>query len=139
MALFGIGGGVRAIIGPTLRRLDHRHLGLAVGLLHQHPARRPWASSSDSCTSPIRPTCGGPRGGWTTGAFLFICLGLGSLEVVLNRASAFDWFESNFIKLFALGAAVGIALFIWRLAHRREAARGLAGVQKSLVRLGQPC
>jgi DHA2 family multidrug resistance protein len=47
-------------------------------------------------------------------SFLFICLGLGSLEVVLNRGQRYDWFDSNFIKLFALAAALGIALFIWR-------------------------
>ena len=47
-------------------------------------------------------------------SFLFICVGLGSLEVVLNRGQRFDWLKSNFIKMFALMALTGIALFIWR-------------------------
>jgi len=47
-------------------------------------------------------------------SFLFIALGLGSLEVFLNRGERYDWFESNFIKAAAISAALGIALFIWR-------------------------
>jgi DHA2 family multidrug resistance protein len=73
-------------------------LGIALGLIH--------------ITDPehLRK----PEGSVDYWSFLFICLGLGSLEVVLNRGQRFDWFESNFIKLFALAAAVGIALFTWR-------------------------
>ena len=37
MAVFAMGVVVAPILGPTLRRLDHRQLQLALGLLHQPP------------------------------------------------------------------------------------------------------
>ena len=46
--------------------------------------------------------------------FLFITVGVGSLEVVLSRGERFDWLNSPFIKIFALCALVGLALFVWR-------------------------
>jgi MFS transporter, DHA2 family, multidrug resistance protein len=55
-----------------------------------------------------------PEGRIDYASFLFIAVGLGSLEVMLNRGERYDWFESNFIKIFALLSALGIALFIWR-------------------------
>jgi len=55
-----------------------------------------------------------PEGRVDYASFLFIALGLGSLEVFLNRGERYDWFESNFIQVFAALAAVGIALFVWR-------------------------
>jgi DHA2 family multidrug resistance protein len=113
MALFGIGVVFGPIIGPTLGgwitdtwgwpwvfyiNIPLGVLGIVLGLMHitdpEHMRR--------------------PEGRVDYWSFLFICLGLGSLEVVLNRGQRFDWFESNFIKLFALAAAVGIALFAWR-------------------------
>ncbi|HVN33127.1 MAG TPA: DHA2 family efflux MFS transporter permease subunit [Thermoanaerobaculaceae bacterium] len=113
MALFGIGVVFGPIIGPTLGgwitdtwgwpwvfyiNIPLGALGIVLGLMH--------------ITDPSHMRR--PEGRVDYWSFLFICLGLGSLEVVLNRGQRFDWFESNFIKLFALGAAVGIALFIWR-------------------------
>jgi DHA2 family multidrug resistance protein len=47
-------------------------------------------------------------------SFLFIALGLGCLEVMLNRGQRYDWFSSQFIQTLALLAALGIALFLWR-------------------------
>ncbi len=55
-----------------------------------------------------------PQGKVDYASLLFIAVGLGSLEIMLNRGERFDWFASNFIKLFALLAVLGIALFIWR-------------------------
>ncbi|MCI4397847.1 MAG: DHA2 family efflux MFS transporter permease subunit [Acidobacteria bacterium] len=55
-----------------------------------------------------------PEGKVDYASFFFIALGLGSLEVFLNRGQRFDWFKSPFIKTFAALAALGIALFIWR-------------------------
>jgi DHA2 family multidrug resistance protein len=113
MALFGIGVVFGPIIGPTLGgwitdnwgwpwvfyiNIPVGVLGILLGSLY--------------ITDPehLRK----PEGRVDYWSFLFICMGLGSLEVVLNRGQRFDWFESNFIKLFALTAVVGIALFIWR-------------------------
>jgi DHA2 family multidrug resistance protein len=113
MALFGIGVVFGPIIGPTLGgwitdnwgwpwvfyiNLPVGILGIVLGLMH--------------ITDPAHMRR--PEGRVDYWSFLFICVGLGSLEVVLNRGQRFDWFDSNFIKLFALAAAVGIALFIWR-------------------------
>jgi len=113
MALFGIGVVFGPIIGPTLGgwitdnwgwpwvfyiNIPVGILGIVLGLMHiQDPAHMQR-----------------PEGKVDYWSFLFICLGLGSLEVVLNRGQRFDWFDSNFIKAFALAAVVGIALFIWR-------------------------
>ena len=55
-----------------------------------------------------------PEGKVDYASFIFIAVGLGSLEVTLNRGERYDWFESNFIKIFAAFSALGIALFIWR-------------------------
>jgi DHA2 family multidrug resistance protein len=113
MALFGIGVVFGPIIGPTLGgwitdtwgwpwvfyiNIPLGVLGIVLGVMH--------------ITDPSHLRR--PEGRVDYWSFLFICLGLGSLEVVLNRGQRFDWFESNFIKLFAVAAAVGIALFIWR-------------------------
>lgn len=47
-------------------------------------------------------------------SLIFIAVGLGSLEIFLNRGERLDWLASNLIKTFALFAILGIALFIWR-------------------------
>jgi DHA2 family multidrug resistance protein len=45
---------------------------------------------------------------------LLLVLGIGSLQVVLERGEREDWFESNYITALAVVAVIGIALFIWR-------------------------
>ncbi|HNQ78136.1 MAG TPA: DHA2 family efflux MFS transporter permease subunit [Acidobacteriota bacterium] len=55
-----------------------------------------------------------PEGRVDYWSFAFVALGLGSLEVLLNRGERYDWFESGFIRFWAVAAAVGIFLFIWR-------------------------
>jgi DHA2 family multidrug resistance protein len=47
-------------------------------------------------------------------SFLFVAVGLGSLEVLLNRGERFDWFASGFIRFFGVLAAAGLLLFLWR-------------------------
>lgn len=47
-------------------------------------------------------------------SFFFVALGLGSLEIVLNRGERYDWFQSGFIRFWAVMAGIGIFLFIWR-------------------------
>ncbi len=113
MALFGVGVVFGPIIGPTLGgwitdnwgwpwvfyiNIPLGILGIALGLMH--------------ITDPAYLKR--PEGRIDVLSFLFICVGLGSLEVVLNRGQRFDWFDSNFIKVFALASVGGIALFIWR-------------------------
>ena len=52
--------------------------------------------------------------------FAFIALGLGSLEVVLDKGQEEDWFGSAFIVLFAVLAFIGLAYFVvweWNEEH----------------------
>jgi MFS transporter, DHA2 family, multidrug resistance protein len=43
-----------------------------------------------------------------------LAIGLGSLQVVLDKGERDDWFSSNFIIIFGLTAAIGlVAAFIW--------------------------
>ena len=48
---------------------------------------------------------------------IFVALGLGFLQVMLDKGDRDDWFESNFIRWCALIAAVGVVLAIWREVH----------------------
>lgn len=50
----------------------------------------------------------------------FITLGLGALQVVLDKGQQEDWFSSNFILLFAVIAAVGIILAILWLREQEH-------------------
>jgi DHA2 family multidrug resistance protein len=55
-----------------------------------------------------------PEGRVDFASFVFIAVGLGSLEIMLNRGERYDWFESRMITGFAVAAVVGIVLFTWR-------------------------
>ncbi len=44
----------------------------------------------------------------------FLAIGLASFQTMLEEGQQEDWFSSRFIVLMALGAAVGMALFVWR-------------------------
>jgi DHA2 family multidrug resistance protein len=44
----------------------------------------------------------------------FLALGLACFQTMLEEGQQEDWFSSKFIVGMALGAAVGLALFIWR-------------------------
>ena len=55
-----------------------------------------------------------PKGRVDYWSFLFIAVGLGCLEVFLNRGERYDWLASNFVKVFLGLAVLGIVLFIWR-------------------------
>ena len=113
MALFGVGVIFGPIIGPTLGgwitdSLDWRwifYINIPVGIV-AFIMGLAFIRDPDYMRRP--------KGKVDYWSFLFIALGLGSLEVVLNRGERFDWFSSNFIRIFAIGAVVGIAFFIWR-------------------------
>jgi len=55
-----------------------------------------------------------PEGAMDLWSLLFIAVGLGCLEVFLNRGERLDWFQSNLVKTFAGCSALGLALFLWR-------------------------
>ncbi len=119
MAIFGIGVVFGPIIGPTLggwitdtigwRWVFYINaplglVGLLMGLLF--------------VVDP--PYLKRPSGRIDYLSFLFIALGLGSLEVMLNRGQRYDWFSSQRIQIFALLAGLGIALFLWRSLTARR-------------------
>jgi DHA2 family multidrug resistance protein len=50
--------------------------------------------------------------------FILVAVGLGCLQVVLDKGTEEDWFASDFILIFALVSAMSlIALVIWELNH----------------------
>lgn len=51
-----------------------------------------------------------------------MALGLGSLTAMLEEGNAKDWFESDFIRITALLAAIGLSAWIWRGSTRRDSA-----------------
>ena len=44
----------------------------------------------------------------------FMVVGLGSLQLMLEKGEDKDWFESRFIVALAVAAAMGLVLFVWR-------------------------
>ncbi|WP_005034058.1 DHA2 family efflux MFS transporter permease subunit [Holophaga foetida] len=61
-----------------------------------------------------------PEGKVDWQSLIFIAVGLGCLEVFLNRGDRYDWFDSVFIQVFAGLAFLGLALFIWRSLTARN-------------------
>jgi DHA2 family multidrug resistance protein len=113
MALFGVGVIFGPIIGPTLggyitdtvgwRWVFYINaplgvVGVLLGLLF--------------IVDP--PYLKRPEGRVDLWSFLFIAVGLGSLEVMLNRGQRYDWFAAPIIQILALTTLLGLALFIWR-------------------------
>jgi MFS transporter, DHA2 family, multidrug resistance protein len=113
MAIFGVGVVFGPIIGPTLGGYITDtwnwpwifYINVPVGILAMVLG---WLFIVDP--EHIKR----PEGRVDYASFIFIAMGLGSLEVFLNRGERYDWFESPFIKFFAALSVVGIALFIWR-------------------------
>ncbi len=45
---------------------------------------------------------------------ILLTVGIGSLQVVLERGESEDWFETSYITWLAIGSVLGIIFFIWR-------------------------
>jgi DHA2 family multidrug resistance protein len=52
--------------------------------------------------------------------FGFVALGLGCLQVVLDRGQDADWFGSSLIVTLVIASAVGFILLIWRELHHPQ-------------------
>ncbi|HKI84127.1 MAG TPA: DHA2 family efflux MFS transporter permease subunit [Candidatus Krumholzibacteria bacterium] len=113
MALFGVGVIFGPIVGPTLggwitdsvgwRWVFYINaplglLGILLGYLF--------------ITDP--PYLKKPEGRIDFSSFIYIALGLGFLEILLNRGQRYDWFHSPRIQIYALISLLGLALFVWR-------------------------
>jgi DHA2 family multidrug resistance protein len=55
-----------------------------------------------------------------------MAVGLGSLQLMLEKGQDKDWFQSTFIVWLAVIAAVGLALFIWREIRTQQPAVDLS-------------
>ena len=113
MALFGVGVIFGPIIGPTLGgwitdTITWRwvfYINVPVGIIGITMAL---LNVSDP------PYLKKPEGRIDYLSFLFMAIGLGSLEIFLNRGERYDWFHSPRIQVLALLTALFLALFIWR-------------------------
>ena len=110
-ALFGVGVFVGPTIGPTLGGFITENaswpwifyinvpIGIAVAIICSRLLGEPL----------IKPTVG--KIDWT--GILLLAIGIGSLQVVLERGETDDWFAANYIIILSVVAALGLTLFVW--------------------------
>lgn len=67
---------------------------------------------------------------------LLLIIGVGSLQLVLERGNDKDWFQSTFIIIFTCIAAFGIIAFIWRMLNKDNPVVDLKVLKKRNVALG---
>ena len=124
MAIWGMGVMVGPILGPTLGGYLTEHynwrwvfyVNLPFGMLaHGRPAR-----SSCRRRSPTAAL----RFDWT--GFAVLALGLGALQLMLDRGQDQDWFGSREIIVEAVLAGLGFYLFVVHMVDRRAAVHAAA-------------
>ncbi len=117
-AIYGMAVVLAPAVGPTLGGYitDHSSwrwiffLNVPVGILSlfltsQIVTDPPWLKEAKEAKTPIDVLGLG-----------LVAIGLGSLEVVLDKGQEDDWFSSSFIVTFSILAAVGLVAFvIWEL------------------------
>lgn len=54
------------------------------------------------------------KGGLDWSGLICMVVGLGALQLMLEKGEEKDWFESRFIVTLAVSATVGLLLFVWR-------------------------
>ena len=111
-ALFGLGVVVGPTVGPTLggwitdsyswRWIFYVNLPIGIVAVLMAMAFLPDAKESRTIT----------KVDWSGIALLI--LGIGSLQIVLERGESEDWFSTRYITILAGVALVSLALFIWR-------------------------
>lgn len=111
-AIFGVG----VIIGPTI--------GPALGGYITDNLSWPWifyinvpvGIVATICTimfihEPAEKMKTGKMDWW---AIMFLAVGIGSMQIVLEKGEREDWFETTYITVLSLAAVVGLIAFIWR-------------------------
>lgn len=111
-AIFGVG----VIIGPTI--------GPALGGYITDNLSWPWifyinvpiGIAATICTilfikEPPEKMKTGKMDWW---GIIFLAVGIGAMQVVLEKGEKEDWFETQYITILAIAAVVGIVAFIWR-------------------------
>ena len=117
-AIFGIGVFIGPTIGPTMGGIiiDNYdwplifYINVPIGIL-----------AAISCYALLTEPAAKPkitRIDWW--GILFLAVGIGSLQTVLERGEIDDWFEANYIVVLTIVAIAAISAFIWwelRVAH----------------------
>ncbi len=121
-ALYGITAIMAPTIGPTSRRLDDRQLLLALDLLYQSSRRNPHLPlflvfrTVEDPPYLQRDKSAGVRIDYIGIALL--ALGVGALQILLDKGQEDDWFGSPFIIAFwrQWRRSALISLVLWELA-----------------------
>lgn len=111
-AIFGMGVIIGPSIGPTLGGYITDHLSwswvfyinIPFGILATF-------LTFSYITEPSEPI---PAGKMDWLALVLLVVGIGGLQIILEKGHEEDWFDSNFITVMAILAVVGIIGFIWR-------------------------
>ena len=82
--------------GPDARRLAHRVLQLALGVLHQRAGRRAGAARRAGVPAGDRARRGR---GFDFFGFALLSIAVGALQLMLDRGESLDWFASTEIVL----------------------------------------
>ncbi len=103
------GAGLRA----HPRRVAHRQLFLALDLLYQRAGGYSSTSSSSCALSKTRLTRR-EKVKMDFSGLLFMSIGLGALQIMLEKGDQKDWFASHFIVYLAVAAFLGLLFFVIR-------------------------
>ena len=117
MAIWGIGILLGPIMGPTIGGFITDHLNwrwvfyinLPIGIINL---------ALLAAFLKQTPRSNGAADWW--GALL-LAIGVGSLQMLLDRGNSEDWLQSNFIVTLAVLSLVGIAAFVIRSARKPDA------------------
>lgn len=112
MALFGLGIVVAPTLGPTLGGYitDHYnwpwvfYINIPIGII---ATLMTLSFIHGSKTSHPDATID-----WL--GIILLTIGIGSLQIVLERGETEDWFDTTYIVVLSFVAAIGMVLFIWR-------------------------
>lgn len=111
-ALFGLGAVVGPTVGPTIGGFITDHFNWPYIFYVNIPigAIAAFMVTTFVKESP-RYAKGKPIDWW---GILFLTLGVGSLQVVLEKGETEDWFAKTYIAVLVLTAIVSAIIFVWR-------------------------
>jgi DHA2 family multidrug resistance protein len=117
MAIFGMSVMVGPALGPTLGGYLTDNFGwrsifnvnVPLGMIASTMA---WLNVQDAPYQQAN-AAGGKKHGVDWWGLLFLCIGVGCFQYVLERGEADGWWESKAIATCAVFAVIGIATFIW--------------------------
>jgi DHA2 family multidrug resistance protein len=111
-ALFGLGAVVGPTVGPTIGGFITDHFSWPYIFYVNIPvgAIAAFLVSTFVKESP-KYAKGKPIDWW---GILLLILGVGSLQVVLEKGETEDWFSTTYIAVLAVTTVVSVILFLWR-------------------------